>query len=565
MNKNILSYYNGIVTFYHHLSYISGVDSNPYLVFDKNNINNALVATIATFFLTLKEDIVDKEENLKYSSKVVEEALSLSVECIAQKIEKGYLLDNHLFSNPSTLIATLRNKFAHGDYEVDEENEQVIINKDNEKININISNLTNLIINAIKTLIKYPKTSKKERIITYLKNPSQFMTEIKNEQQIEEFIKSTITKNYILESNDSTLLSNDMLDLFEYNIQKEKTYQNDTEQLKKLKYTFDLTSKLNNCTYKIDETKVTEKEYIEEIKKIFMREECCFNMKVEEQIYQLINIVRKFILEKQQETNKIKRENLIAGSLNNIIRLETIKNGSIKIKGNAKQAKLFLNETIAEQFLFCLLSEFNALYIYPFDNLYKKELTENGNYFDFSKLDLSMFNIEKSKTSSEDNELNNKINNKMKNYYEIKNKIEAQKSNLENIDKENNQKGFLIVSKIIKELEEKCEKIMEEYYQLKNQYDIQQNKYLDINKYIENKGIIEGIRNAIAHGNVFINKYENVKTVDDMSITFKDIYENNEVFNLTAKVSDFENLFNKENIEVICQFLNKEKNKTIVK
>ena len=75
--------------------------------------------------------------------------------------------------------------------------------------------------------------------------------------------------------------------------------------------------------------------------------------------------------------------------------------------------------------------------------------------------------------------------------------------------------------------------------------------------YFRNRAIVDGIRNAIAHGNITINKFVSPEKIDDIMITFKDIYEGEVTFELEISIRDFERLFHEHNITVLSEFLDR--------
>ena len=125
--KNIKNYYNGITSFYNYLTfYLGEQDFNDTLIMHKEHIKSAKVAFLAIFFTTEKESLVEKKptEELKnnFGSKIIDDALVKSIEIIAKKNGDCYEIGNYKEENPANIIALIRNKFAHGRYEIDTEN-----------------------------------------------------------------------------------------------------------------------------------------------------------------------------------------------------------------------------------------------------------------------------------------------------------------------------------------------------------------------------------------------------------------------------------------------------------
>ena len=91
---------------------------------------------------------------------------------------------------------------------------------------------------------------------------------------------------------------------------------------------------------------------------------------------------------------------------------------------------------------------------------------------------------------------------------------------------------------------------------LKEQYNkanlFMQNNY---EKYKKNRSIIEHIRNSIAHGNIELDIFNGDCTVDDATITFKDIHQGITTFELQVLAKDFNKLNSHENINKIISFI----------
>ena len=84
------------------------------------------MGAISNIFLSIKENIVENTGNLNYESKLYNDSLEKSVSIISEKTASGYMIDNYEFKDASTLVATLRNKIAHGDFLIDFDKEEVM-------------------------------------------------------------------------------------------------------------------------------------------------------------------------------------------------------------------------------------------------------------------------------------------------------------------------------------------------------------------------------------------------------------------------------------------------------
>ena len=200
-----------------------------------------------------------------------------------------------------------------------------------------------------------------------------------------------------------------------------------------------------------------------------------------------------------------------------------------------------------------LISMFNSLFMYPFDDVFEtsgeyKIDRESG--FDFSDLDLSMakpdiMNIDESP-------LNNSLercNSLLRKQNEISQKLTVQQSNLLRV------KGNLIaegkINASINDLNNSLSLLITEYMKADSEYNAIKNDYVTNRLYFENRTIIEGIRNAIAHGNYEFKINGNFY---DTEIVFKDIYEGKNTFELRISFKDFEDMIDL-NYDVVVDYI----------
>ena len=145
----------------------------------------------------------------------------------------------------------------------------------------------------------------------------------------------------------------------------------------------------------------------------------------------------------------------------------------------------------------------------------------------------------------------------MKNILEIKKKKENAYKSLEIVTSNGNTIAVNRIQESINRLDSILIGLCSEFIILEKRYNQINEDYRVNKKYFENRAIIEGIRNAIAHGNICIKRFENIKDIDDTIINFQDIYEGKVVFDLDVTIRDFETLFLEWNIGPIIEFLNK--------
>ena len=199
-----------------------------------------------------------------------------------------------------------------------------------------------------------------------------------------------------------------------------------------------------------------------------------------------------------------------------------------------------------------LLGMFNALFIYPFDDIYDdKEIMKNlvNTSLDYSKLDLSLIKLNNiNLNNGEILSLREELNGINRRIQEINNAISIDKASLEKV-KGTARVEANINAKITREQRDL------NLFQGKLALVSCKVNYYDNNSqvggYFYNKAIIEGIRNSIAHGN-----YQVIEApfILDSKIIFRDIYLGKETFSCEVGAEDFKNLLI-VNMKIIQDFL----------
>ena len=106
------------------LNYIVDIDKpNEYArkIINKEYITGSKVAILANILLSIKESVVEKEQNngINFLSKIFDSALDEATNVIvSNKQDNTYILNSYK-DTPSNILATIRNKFAHGKYLID--------------------------------------------------------------------------------------------------------------------------------------------------------------------------------------------------------------------------------------------------------------------------------------------------------------------------------------------------------------------------------------------------------------------------------------------------------------
>ena len=126
-----------------------------YILEDKF-YNCARLGFITNIMLAIKEELVEKVSYHNFESLVFNNELEKSVKCIASKVSNGYKIDNYVFDTIPNLVATLRDKLAHGNYIICSNYKEITIILDDKgtTINIEIDKLAKFVTNAMISFIK---------------------------------------------------------------------------------------------------------------------------------------------------------------------------------------------------------------------------------------------------------------------------------------------------------------------------------------------------------------------------------------------------------------------------
>ena len=96
--------------------------------------------------------------------------------------------------------------------------------------------------------------------------------------------------------------------------------------------------------------------------------------------------------------------------------------------------------------------------------------------------------------------------------------------------------------------EKKLSKFYELYFEICDYRNMVIKDYEENYIYFRNRRIIEGMRDAISHGNVTIEEIGVDDCVSYIKIKFSDVYEGNLEFELDTNLYSLENLFEEENL-----------------
>lgn len=542
------SYFEGIKKYLTFL--INRFNNNIINVPDESELISAKVAILGNIFLSVKESLVENTGNLHFESKLFNDYLEKDVKMIAKKTVNGYVIDGYTFLDAGTMVATIRNKLAHGKYLIDYENNTVLISHDGRMFGIDIDKLAKMVVLGVQNVIAVSKKTEVSRCLCYSDRMQQNrIKKLTKKSDIKGLIRSfknlklTIKSNYNVIDEETLLMFKLLRDNF-----------GNMEYRDRLMKAFEKGIKNNNYTLIKSEQKISEQEIEDFLDLVMTRDND--SIKTYEEQYKLIAV----LLQKKLESSYNKIHPIIS-NLNNLFLIDYLKNNY--------DASMFFNNNITyiqnygvNEIAMALVALFNALFIYGYDDLYENEniyQIDDCLGLDYSLIDTSKFvNVMyKFDGGPIDNFLEQEAA-LIKNKNKHEEMLEKNKVSLIAVTKNNNLQAINIIKNNIKTLEEQINNEKIEINNITKRVKIITDYCQNNALYLKNKAYIEGIRNAIAHGNYEI--IEN-STLNNSKIIFRDIYEGELTFMAEISIQDFIDFLDSSRIVVSNYLQNKIENK----
>lgn len=526
--KSIVDYYNANQAYFDYLQGILGNSAgNCKNIFNDGNIYGAEVGCMSNILLAIKEDIVLKKET--YESNLFGNLLEQSVELIASKVPNGYMIDNYVFNSAAELVSKLRNKLAHGDFTLDLNHNRIMLNIDDEnEVKVRINKLSTFIVNALSRYLKDRERNKNKRdLIVIDRNVSNRQNPIVNDKELRNVIKDFYCIEFILTRSDSKNIELSVLNDFEEAFNK---YKKDKKLIHMSQFKNNLDS---NYEFKINRMSIENDQDIDKLV-YYIKEKCPDNLNYEAQLLFIGEEIKPYLNKDYEKMNP-----LYSNLLNLLILSELEKTNSFNV------LKQRLIETYERPLIIdynnlasVCIAMFNALFSYSLDDYYKDSLEFDNfqnNGFDYSLLDLSLINpsivtIDECKINEIENSCNS-ISNDIKN---LEGKITKNLESLKNVKEKGILKAETTINNNLQKLEEKKNTLKNKLSEKKTYLNNLKSYYINNSKHIKNRAVIEGIRNAIAHGNYKIDL-----NFGDYILIFTDLYEGKVTFEAKIPLLDF--------------------------
>ena len=549
MNKEdtIVKYFTG--NYAYNLYLMGLIFGNPIyseFILEKEYLNAAIVGNISSVFLATKEKMVDKNNNILLPFSLMEKNVNL----IANKTALGYEINGYVFKDTYTLVTTIRNKLAHGEYLIDFAHNRVILKVDGNDIVIPISKLSTFVVASFSSTIQNYNTNFFSRKFVYSKSISGKDKERYSLSEYKNMISSYYEYNISIKRKDGNQIEGYIFDIFNKIISSfAKTL--DLKELLEFE-------KLVKNDYEVTWNKISTKgENIDTVANFL------YNSVTPNTPYSSVMQIVGHEVDRLFNKEKFDNFSIINAGVYNLIMLDTIKqinfvNYELVTQAVAnKYGYLYIStETLAQS----LISSFNALFAYGYDDvLHNKNEYQSLDLdgFDYSLIDTSLFIVDVEKNDAgyiadlgvKENAIKNNIN-------KLNNALVSCNNNLAKVTSVGNQKG---INSIMGQINTINGKINVLTTNLKSIQTILNNANSYISTYsslIKNEKIINGIRNSIAHGNYKVVLKETLK---DSLIEFTDFYEGEITFKASISIDNFVEFLHQSALEIEKYLPSKEK------
>lgn len=547
---SMLDYYSGAKAYsLFLLNQFVGDEYDGSYILDKKNYNAARVALISNILLGIKEAIVTKAPELKFETQIFADELAKSVSMIATKADNGYVIDGYSFSDAATVVAMIRNKLAHGNFTLDLEHNRVILDFAGRGVKLNIDKLATFVIYSLKNYFRRVKMKVCEKSFVMNEKAEKNRTKpLKDSKEVKRVISNFKKVEVTLKSKDGVIISKDLADMLDEVIDAYKNTANLKvftlfKDMVKDKYDFDWDVRY----VKFDDLDEFADSLFEVLKGLEYTE--------------AVNAIGDKVLKRVTEGKKFSE---ISASFNDFILLEAAYDlqSTDKDKISNYIANKYGNFFVAsnEELAAASVSLFNSLFGYLHDDLLDNEnaFTSGDNTgFDYSTLDFSTFNVSYLKPD------NGPIDSHKETYMgaskrlaAIQSKIQKNTESLNAVKLSGNTKAQAVLSANLNN-----DKILEatmisDVASAKATYDDAVDYVTDNSLLVYNRGIINGIRNSIAHG-----KYTVIQSgsFDDVRILFEDTYEGETTFKTDISIADFLNFIYSSEAKVVSFVKSKKK------
>ena len=522
-------------------------DGSPIL--DKKNYNAARVALISNILLGIKEDIVTKAPELKFETQIFADELARSVSMIATKTDNGYVIDGYTFSDAATEVAMIRNKLAHGNFTLDLDHNRVILDFAGTDVKLNIDKLATFVIYSLKNYFRRVKMKVCEKSFVMNEKAEKNRTKpLKDSKEVKRIISNFKSVEITVKGKDGFSITKDLADMLDEVIATYKV----TSNLK----VFTLFKDMVKDKYDFDwDVKYVKFDDLDEFA------DNMFEVLKDQEYTEAVTAIGDKILKRVTEGKKFSE---IVASFNDFILLEAAYHLQSTDKNRISKyiANKYGNSFVAsnEELAAASVSLFNTLFGYLHDDLLDNEnaFTSGDNTgFDYSTLDFSTFNVSYLKPDNGPiDSLRETYMGASKRLAALQSKIQKNTESLNAVTLKGNTKAMAVLNANLNHDKSLEASMINDEASAKALYDDAVNYVTDNELLVRKRGIINGIRNSIAHGKYTVIQSGSYK---DVRLLFEDIYEGETTFKADISIVDFLDFIYSSEAKVVAFVKSKKK------
>ena len=549
MNKEdiLVKYFTGNYAYNLYLmGLIFGEPIYSEYILDKEYLNGAIMGTISSIFLAIKEKMVDKNNNILLPFSLMEKNVNL----IANKTIDGYEINGYTFKDSYTLVTTVRNKLAHGEYLIDFAHNRVILKVEGNEVVVPISKLSTFVVASLSSTLQNYNVSLFSRNFVYSERISGKDKERYSLNEYKNMIASYYKYNITIRRKDGSVIEGLVFDKFN------KVVSSFRESLN-LKELLEFENIVKN-DYEVTWNKISTKgENIDAVATFL------YNSVTPNTPYFRVMQIVGHEVDRLFNKDKYDSFSIINAGIYNLIMLDTIKNTNlVNYEQTAEEVidkyeYLYIStETLTQS----LISSFNALFAYGYDDVLhnKKEyqsLDLEG--FDYSLLDANAFSVEVEKNDDGYiSDLGVKENAIKNNITKLSNTLVSCNNNLAKVTSIGKQDAINKINSQINTINGNLSILNANLMSIQTVLNNANSYISTYSSLIKNEKIINGIRNSIAHGNYKVIIKETLK---DSLIEFTDFYEGEVTFKASISINDFVEFLHKSGMKIETYLSKEEK------
>lgn len=559
---NLILFNNALMNY---MTLLRDADNNLDAIRQDNHTLILKILFSSLIFILNKEDIktIDEDPDCYINNQVLERIISK----ICTKKNNKYYMDEIELESKEEVIKTIRDKIAHGAFLIDKDTCNIVIRFNGGNAEIPGEKF----IEFVSSLFMRFNYNTNETV--YLRDKIlvkiQEANIIKKRQNVNPFIKQIDIVKFKFEKNDGTSITPEdksvIEDLINDVTNNNKSSRNPSMSAIRMEAELNKRLAYRNIHAYCEIEKMNNSIYGQSLKNFIKKNiNKVSYLSIQDQYRLVINWY-----------NKIKNNDnvLKTAMFYNIVLLRAIEHSEAKTTREILEetSSLSLWSSIMEMYLSTVLLSFYVHYQYPLENIMKLKdnLPEDEEYFDYSLLDLSFLHpdIFKLPEKREEDRIN-QLRSVEKGIERINNILRGYREQIDNVSRSitttSDPNELYILNKALFKVSKNITLAQKEKRELeakKIERAAAVDEYrIDLpNSYYRNRYLIEYIRNAISHGNVFFDYNETEGNIYKASIRFINDYEGETYLDLNASIIDFNKLFNYDNIFVISEFVEMKK------